>query len=175
MTLPVGQWSKNEMRMNNSHMSKMINVNECNHCRRRVAASSVQASSTASSRPTMQTPRCRACWWTRALWTSWRNATRRGGGWWGRLSRQVCRERRASSHTLYDALCAAGVAAPGMTASLAYFDGYRRASSPANLVQAQRDYFGSHTYERVDKDGAFHTLWSESNSADSITTSGYIT
>lgn len=70
---------------------------------------------------------------------------------------------------------ATGVAAPGMMASLAYFDGYRRASSPANLVQAQRDYFGSHTYERVDQAGAFHTLWSESNSADSITTSGYIT
>lgn len=68
-----------------------------------------------------------------------------------------------------------GVAAPGMTSSLAYFDGYRRASSPANLVQAQRDFFGSHTYERVDQAGAFHTLWSESNSADSITTSGYIT
>ena len=68
----------------------------------------------------------------------------------------------------------AGVAVPGMTASLSYFDTYRRARLPANLVQAQRDFFGSHTYERVDgQEGWFHTLWSAGNSADSITTSGY--
>ena len=61
----------------------------------------------------------------------------------------------------------------GMSASLAYFDSYRRARMPANLVQAQRDYFGSHTYERTDMDGWHHTLWSDANSADSITTTGY--
>ena len=68
-----------------------------------------------------------------------------------------------------------GVAAPGMTASLAYFDAYRRERLPANLVQAQRDYFGSHTYQRVDDPTGewHHSVWSESNSADSITTSGY--
>jgi len=66
-----------------------------------------------------------------------------------------------------------GVAVPGMSNSLAYFDGYRREACPANLVQAQRDYFGSHTYERTDRDGAFHTVWSRANSADSITTTGY--
>ncbi|KAK9830314.1 hypothetical protein WJX72_010955 [[Myrmecia] bisecta] len=66
-----------------------------------------------------------------------------------------------------------GIAVPGMTASLAYFDTYRRARVPANLVQAQRDYFGSHTYERIDQEGWFHTVWSANNSADSITTSGY--
>jgi 6-phosphogluconate dehydrogenase len=67
-----------------------------------------------------------------------------------------------------------GVALPGMSASLAYFDSYRRKNVPANLVQAQRDYFGSHTYERNDgKEGSFHTIWSDANSADSITTSGY--
>ena len=48
-----------------------------------------------------------------------------------------------------------------------------RARSPANLVQAQRDFFGSHTYERTDMEGWYHTLWSDMNSADSITTSGY--
>ncbi len=48
---------------------------------------------------------------------------------------------------------------PGMSASLAYFDAYRRAWLPANLIQAQRDYFGAHTYERVDKSGIFHTDW----------------
>jgi 6-phosphogluconate dehydrogenase len=40
-------------------------------------------------------------------------------------------------------------------------------------VQAQRDFFGSHTYERTDMEGWYHTLWSDMNSADSITTSGY--
>ena len=67
----------------------------------------------------------------------------------------------------------AGVATPSMSSSLAYFDSYRRGRLPANLVQAQRDFFGSHTYERVDMDGWHHTVWSDMNSADSITTSGY--
>ncbi|AQK79955.1 6-phosphogluconate dehydrogenase1 [Zea mays] len=52
-----------------------------------------------------------------------------------------------------------GVSTPGMSASLAYFDSYRRDRLPANLVQAQRDYFGAHTYERVDMPGSFHTEW----------------
>ncbi len=52
-----------------------------------------------------------------------------------------------------------GIPAPGITASLAYFDSYRSEWLPANLVQAQRDYFGSHTYERVDEKGFFHTQW----------------
>lgn len=69
---------------------------------------------------------------------------------------------------------AAGVPVPGFTASLSYFDTYRRERLPANLVQAQRDFFGSHTYQRVDADGWFHTLWDASfSSADSITTSQY--
>ena len=48
-----------------------------------------------------------------------------------------------------------------MSASLAYFDGYRSARLPANLIQAQRDYFGAHTYERVDRPRGefFHTDW----------------
>jgi 6-phosphogluconate dehydrogenase len=53
-----------------------------------------------------------------------------------------------------------GVAAPGLGASLAYYDGYRSARLPANLIQAQRDYFGAHTYERVDRPGSFHSDWS---------------
>ena len=69
----------------------------------------------------------------------------------------------------------AGVGVPGMMASLSYFDTYRRTRLPANLVQAQRDYFGSHTYMRTDMEGNFHTLWSAGNSADSITTTGYNT
>jgi 6-phosphogluconate dehydrogenase len=50
---------------------------------------------------------------------------------------------------------------PGLSVSLAYMDGYRSSWLPANLIQAQRDYFGAHTYERVDSAGAFHTEWRE--------------
>src|SRR5207237_7976598 len=56
-----------------------------------------------------------------------------------------------------------GVAVPAFSASLAYFDSYRSARLPANLLQAQRDFFGAHTYERVDKPGVFHTEWIESD------------
>jgi 6-phosphogluconate dehydrogenase len=52
-----------------------------------------------------------------------------------------------------------GVPAPGLMVSLGYLDAYRSAWLPANLIQAQRDYFGSHTYERIDAKGAFHTQW----------------
>jgi len=52
-----------------------------------------------------------------------------------------------------------GLPAPALMASLAYLDAYRSRRLPANLIQAQRDYFGAHTYERVDRDGAFHTEW----------------
>src|SRR5712691_5582977 len=54
-----------------------------------------------------------------------------------------------------------GVAVPAFSASLAYFDSYRQARLPANLLQAQRDFFGAHTYERIDKPGVFHTEWIE--------------
>jgi 6-phosphogluconate dehydrogenase len=54
---------------------------------------------------------------------------------------------------------AAGIPTPGFSASLAYFDSYRSAWLPANLIQAQRDFFGSHTYRRIDMDGVFHTHW----------------
>jgi len=56
-----------------------------------------------------------------------------------------------------------GVAVPAFSASLGYFDSYRQARLPANLLQAQRDFFGAHTYERVDKPGVFHTEWLESD------------
>jgi 6-phosphogluconate dehydrogenase len=52
-----------------------------------------------------------------------------------------------------------GLPVPALAASLSYFDGYRSGRLPANLVQAQRDYFGSHTYERTDAEGTFHTQW----------------
>lgn len=53
----------------------------------------------------------------------------------------------------------AGIPTPAFSSSLAYYDSYRRKRLPANLIQAQRDYFGAHTYERVDEDGTFHTDW----------------
>jgi len=56
-----------------------------------------------------------------------------------------------------------GVAVPAFSASLAYFDSYRSARLPANLLQAQRDFFGAHTYERIDKPGVFHTEWTDSD------------
>jgi 6-phosphogluconate dehydrogenase len=56
-----------------------------------------------------------------------------------------------------------GVAVPAFSASLGYFDSYRQARLPSNLLQAQRDFFGAHTYERVDKPGVFHTEWLESD------------
>jgi 6-phosphogluconate dehydrogenase len=56
-----------------------------------------------------------------------------------------------------------GVAVPAFSASLAYFDSYRSERLPSNLLQAQRDFFGAHTYERVDKPGVFHTEWMESD------------
>jgi 6-phosphogluconate dehydrogenase len=52
-----------------------------------------------------------------------------------------------------------GIPVPAFASSLAYYDGYRRAVLPANLIQAQRDLFGAHTYERTDKPGTFHSAW----------------
>jgi 6-phosphogluconate dehydrogenase len=46
-----------------------------------------------------------------------------------------------------------------MSAALTYYDGYRSERLPHNLLQAQRDYFGAHTYERLDKEGVFHSDW----------------
>ncbi len=52
-----------------------------------------------------------------------------------------------------------GIPVPAFSSALAYFDSYRREILPANLLQAQRDYFGAHTYKRIDKEGTFHTDW----------------
>src|SRR5215831_2952107 len=54
-----------------------------------------------------------------------------------------------------------GIPIPAFASSLAYYDGYRRARGPANLIQGLRDYFGSHTYHRTDREGAFHTRWAQ--------------
>ena len=54
-----------------------------------------------------------------------------------------------------------GIPVPAFMTALAYYDGYRHARLPANLLQAQRDYFGAHTYKRLDKEGTFHSEWLE--------------
>ena len=77
---------------------------------------------------------------------------------------RLYREAASRRDDLKAVVCTAaslGIPAPAMMAALAYFDGYRSAWLPANLIQAQRDYFGAHTYERVDAKGVFHTLWEE--------------
>ena len=53
----------------------------------------------------------------------------------------------------------AGVPVPTFSSAIAYFDSYRSKRLPANLIQAQRDYFGAHTYERTDREGIFHYSW----------------
>jgi 6-phosphogluconate dehydrogenase len=64
--------------------------------------------------------------------------------------------RRVISHAV-----ARGIAVPAFTSALAYYDGYRRERGPASLIQGLRDYFGAHTYRRVDKPGSFHTRWAQ--------------
>ena len=58
---------------------------------------------------------------------------------------------------------AAGIATPALSSGLTYYDQYRRERLPANLVQAQRDFFGGHTYNRIDREGTFHCLWDETH------------
>ncbi len=69
--------------------------------------------------------------------------------------------RQPDLRAIIGSTVALGIPIPGFSAALAYFDGYRSAWLPANLIQAQRDYFGAHTYERIDEKGVFHTRWSE--------------
>jgi len=74
------------------------------------------------------------------------------------LGRKII-DRAPDLRTVVKAAADLGIPAPGLMASLAYYDAYRRSRLPANLIQAQRDYFGAHTYERTDIPGHFHTGW----------------
>jgi 6-phosphogluconate dehydrogenase len=67
-----------------------------------------------------------------------------------------------------------GIPMPTLGAALAYFDGYRSARLPANLLQAQRDYFGAHTYERIDRPRGqhYHTNWTGRGGSTSSTPYG---
>jgi 6-phosphogluconate dehydrogenase len=74
------------------------------------------------------------------------------------VSRKVMEHQKDLRQVVGEA-AESGVPAPGLMVSLGYLDAYRSAWQPANLIQAQRDYFGAHTYERVDAKGTFHTDW----------------
>ncbi|HEX3385303.1 MAG TPA: NADP-dependent phosphogluconate dehydrogenase [Mucilaginibacter sp.] len=67
------------------------------------------------------------------------------------------------ARTVVSAAVCAGVAVPAYAASLSYFDNFRNKRMPSNLTQAQRDYFGAHTYELIGKEGVFHTQWTKKN------------
>ncbi len=68
-------------------------------------------------------------------------------------------ERQAALRRVVALTAASGIPALAFSSALGYYDAYRSARLPANLTQAQRDYFGAHTYRRVDKEGVFHTDW----------------
>ena len=73
--------------------------------------------------------------------------------------RQAVDSRQGSWRFVVQVAVEMGIPVPAISASLAYFDAYRSERLPANLTQGQRDYFGAHTYRRVDKPGVFHTEW----------------
>jgi 6-phosphogluconate dehydrogenase len=73
--------------------------------------------------------------------------------------RDAASEGQQALRAVVTACVAAGVAAPCLSSALAYYDGYRTADGPANLIQAQRDFFGAHTFERTDREGTFHHVW----------------
>jgi 6-phosphogluconate dehydrogenase len=74
------------------------------------------------------------------------------------LSKKVMKNQEDLRHIVCQA-CESGIPIPGLMVSLGYLDAYRSSWLPANLIQAQRDYFGAHTYERIDAKGTFHTEW----------------
>ena len=73
--------------------------------------------------------------------------------------KQTILDRQAAWREVIVTAAKLGIPVPAFSASLDYFDSYRRARLPQNLTQAQRDYFGAHTYKRTDKEGSFHTEW----------------
>jgi 6-phosphogluconate dehydrogenase len=73
--------------------------------------------------------------------------------------KQTILDRQSAWRDVIATAAQQGIPVPAFSASLDYFDSYRRDRLPQNLTQAQRDYFGAHTYERTDKPGSFHTEW----------------
>lgn len=73
----------------------------------------------------------------------------------------LLKEKETNMRQVIATAAKAGYPVSGLSAALNYFDSYRRKHLPVNLIQAQRDYFGSHTYQRIDETGSFHTEWGE--------------
>jgi len=73
--------------------------------------------------------------------------------------KQAVESRQGALRRMIQTAVGLGIPCLAFSSALAYYDAYRTASLPANLTQAQRDYFGAHTYRRVDKEGVFHTEW----------------
>ncbi|GAF39661.1 6-phosphogluconate dehydrogenase [Agrilactobacillus composti DSM 18527 = JCM 14202] len=71
----------------------------------------------------------------------------------------IAKKYQQSTRDVVALAAQAGIPAPGFSAAISYYDSYRSEVLPANLIQAQRDYFGAHTYNRVDRDGIFHYTW----------------
>ena len=71
--------------------------------------------------------------------------------------------RQAAWRRIVTLCVASGISCPALSGSLQYYDSYRRASLPANLIQAQRDFFGGHTYQRIDREGVYHTAWTDAH------------
>jgi len=74
---------------------------------------------------------------------------------------QAVQSRQAALRRVIQTAVTNGVPCLAFSSALAYFDAYRTTRLPANLTQAQRDYFGAHTYRRIDKEGVFHTEWQD--------------
>jgi 6-phosphogluconate dehydrogenase len=73
--------------------------------------------------------------------------------------RDISENYQSALRDVVTAAVAAGVPVPALASAISYFDGYRSERLPANLIQAQRDFFGAHTFERVDREGSFHVSW----------------
>ena len=71
----------------------------------------------------------------------------------------VLKEGQSAWRRVVSTAALVGIPVPSFASALSYYDSYRSERLPANLLQAQRDYFGAHTYQRIDKEGAFHTEW----------------
>jgi 6-phosphogluconate dehydrogenase len=72
---------------------------------------------------------------------------------------QILSQNQADMRSVVSSAMQLGIAVPGFMSAVGYYDAYRSPRLPANLIQAQRDYFGAHTYERIDQPGTFHTQW----------------
>jgi 6-phosphogluconate dehydrogenase len=75
---------------------------------------------------------------------------------------------QAAARTVLQIARAFGIPCPAFSAALDYFDTYRQERLPANLIQGQRDFFGAHTYKRLDKPGTFHTVWTPEGTPETV-------